>query len=211
MIKQVARKVVFPLMHNLGISKLASAFTKNRSMILLYHGVTKKNSNFFSPRHIDAIQFEKHIHYLAKEFQIVSLAELIKSQKSSSKKKRIAITFDDGYRNNFTEALSILEKYKAPATFFISGKCMLQDKPEPLFPDVITLLEFLKPDLNLHIETLGEINLNQMRAGELYSVVKLFDKSQRQALENQIKEKVDLVDFFQNWTKKYGECYQKKS
>ena len=39
---------------------------------------------------------------------------------SPIKKNAMVVTFDDGYRNNVTEALPVLRKHNAPATFFVS-------------------------------------------------------------------------------------------
>ncbi|MBN2008199.1 polysaccharide deacetylase family protein [candidate division KSB1 bacterium] len=43
------------------------------------------------------------------------------SENLSSEKMNIVITFDDGYRSNFTYAMPILTRLNLPATFFISS------------------------------------------------------------------------------------------
>jgi peptidoglycan/xylan/chitin deacetylase (PgdA/CDA1 family) len=45
----------------------------------------------------------------------------------------MVLTFDDGYRNNFTHALPILRRYNAPATFFIPTGYL--DNPRPFWFD----------------------------------------------------------------------------
>jgi len=45
----------------------------------------------------------------------------------------LVLTFDDGYRNNFTHALPILRRYGAPATFFVPTGFV--DNPRPFCSD----------------------------------------------------------------------------
>jgi len=66
--------------------------------------------------------FGRQMRYLkARHYNVVplgSLAPLIKEKKKIPP-RTIAITFDDGYKDNYTYAFPILKKYKLPATFFI--------------------------------------------------------------------------------------------
>ena len=86
----------------------------------MYHGVRSGN-NRINGRHITAEHFEKQLRYFKKRFTIVTLRQLceMKVQGIIPRERTIALTFDDGFLNNLTTALPLLEKYKIPATFFI--------------------------------------------------------------------------------------------
>lgn len=66
--------------------------------------------------------FEMHVRYLAEHYQVVSMRELVmwKTRARRGSKPWCAITFDDGWRDNYDYALPILKKYGLPATVFIS-------------------------------------------------------------------------------------------
>lgn len=64
-------------------------------------------------------EFDRQIGYLSNNFTIVSLEEVYKAAQSGAEGKFCAITFDDGLKDNYVNALPILKKYKAAATFFI--------------------------------------------------------------------------------------------
>ena len=92
--------------------------------IINYHRIS--NENIDDPLSVSIKTFENQIKLLNKEFSIVSLDKII--EKKSNNKKYLAITFDDGYKDNLFNAIPILEKYNAPATIyvttrFLEGKC----------------------------------------------------------------------------------------
>lgn len=65
--------------------------------------------------------FEEHLQVL-QQYKVIALPELVNqwgNQKLAN--KSIAISFDDGYIDNYTTAKPLLEKYKLPATFFITN------------------------------------------------------------------------------------------
>lgn len=60
--------------------------------------------------------FETVLAYLVEnKFEFVTISEIIKRKNDA---KIIALTFDDGYSDNFEFALPLLQKYKATATFY---------------------------------------------------------------------------------------------
>jgi peptidoglycan/xylan/chitin deacetylase (PgdA/CDA1 family) len=89
--------------------------------IMMYHQVTAnpdKRSDTVSPQ-----LFRSQMKYLKDHgFRVLTLAELVEGIKArrSFPFNSIVITFDDGYENNFTDALPILKEFNFPATVFIS-------------------------------------------------------------------------------------------
>ncbi len=65
--------------------------------------------------------FEAQIRFLQEHFKIVPLATLVKNIRESNPEidGQVALTFDDGLRNNRLVAYPILQRLGAPATFFI--------------------------------------------------------------------------------------------
>lgn len=86
-----------------------------RVLCLLYHRVNPVSDDIYhltvSPRH-----FEEQIRYLKEHFQILRFEEDWRKPGGEG----VAITFDDGYADNYEYALPILEKYHVPATVFVS-------------------------------------------------------------------------------------------
>ncbi|MBM3249392.1 MAG: polysaccharide deacetylase family protein [Candidatus Omnitrophica bacterium] len=89
--------------------------------ILMYHSVdsggVRENRLVVSPG-----TFERQMRFLKeRRYNVVTLEELsaLIAAKSRIPDKTVAITFDDGYRDNFTRAFPVLKKYGLKATVFI--------------------------------------------------------------------------------------------
>jgi len=65
--------------------------------------------------------FKEYCRFFSQEFHLVSLGTLVKRLKQREGIDRmLAITFDDGYVDNYQEAAPILTHFGLPATFFIT-------------------------------------------------------------------------------------------
>lgn len=88
--------------------------------VLIYHRVRDME---LDPQSLAAHpeRFEQQIQELKNRFAIIPLQEIVKRiSAGESLENTIAVTFDDGYADNLYHAKPILEKYRAPATFFIT-------------------------------------------------------------------------------------------
>jgi len=63
--------------------------------------------------------FAEHMQVLKKRAHPVRLEEFSRNSAASVLRKNVAVTFDDGYADNFHNAKPVLERHEIPATFFI--------------------------------------------------------------------------------------------
>lgn len=98
-----------------------------RVIILLYHRVSDQ---FRDNVTIGIERFDQHMEYVAKNFVTVSLKEIVEGRiPRNSSKPVIAVSFDDGYLDNYENAAPILLKHQVPCTFFISTEKIRDNKP----------------------------------------------------------------------------------
>ncbi len=90
--------------------------------VLMYHSVTPQGDPERNPLMVTPRTFEKQMRFLKQyRYNVMSLeatADLLKEGKRLPA-RLVAITFDDGYKDNYTYAFPILKKYGLPATIFI--------------------------------------------------------------------------------------------
>lgn len=192
--KKIARSFVLPLAINLNLDKYFLKKTSKNCCVINFHGVRKNNNEVFNNRHIHYSEFEKIIIYLNKNYKIIPLSELFEIYRTKRKveKKTIALTFDDGYKNNFDIALPILKKHNTPATFYIISQCLINDNFIS-WPDIIDVYkknnkadisinnyifkhpsyynDELKSELHSYLKTCGnktDILANQLLIGKNY-------------------------------------------
>lgn len=90
---------------------------RSRAVVLCYHRVGGCDV-LTRP----AGEFRRDLYELRRRFECVSLAELCNRLRSGEPLRRplVAVTFDDGYRDNYVEAAPALIAAGVPATFFVS-------------------------------------------------------------------------------------------
>jgi len=93
--------------------------------IFLLHGVIKKSQykvRNYTRKHLEEGYFLSVLKSLKNAGVPLSLDEVLHliTHKQSFPKKAFAITFDDGFMNNYSVAAPILAEMRIPATFYIS-------------------------------------------------------------------------------------------
>lgn len=85
-------------------------------LVFMYHRINDEVGEQLTGLTVSTENFNKQLSHFKKQFQILRLEE----DWASLKKTGIVITFDDGYADNFLNALPLLEKHQIPATIFVT-------------------------------------------------------------------------------------------
>ena len=106
--------------------------------VLMYHRVNDQDDGFLPS--LSVAEFEPQMEALARYFCVLPLQELaVRALEGDLPPNAVAITFDDGYRDNYLQAFPILQRYGLKATFFLAtdvigtGKIIWHDQVFHLF------------------------------------------------------------------------------
>jgi len=92
----------------------------DRPRILMYHMISQPTAKHkFRGLRVDPVMFERQLAWLKKHgWQFVTMSQLA-NRFDELPAKTVAITFDDGFEDNYREALPLLKKYGAVATLYL--------------------------------------------------------------------------------------------
>lgn len=108
--KKLAQSPYFPSLKKHKYSKF---------QILLYHHVGDENGSIFDGIPVNI--FRRQMEILANYFNVLSLEELVERALNGDLPPRaFAITFDDGYQDNYVNAFPTLKDLELPATIFLA-------------------------------------------------------------------------------------------
>jgi len=133
------RELVIKCMHYSGALHLARRLSKSRQIhpdsslpfprfervetpkfvVLCYHGIGECGN----PLGVAPTRelFEAQMRFLRENYRVASLDEACRELCSGAKSEPgVVITFDDGYRSAYTVAFPILQKYRLPATIYLT-------------------------------------------------------------------------------------------
>ena len=87
----------------------------SRLYILAFHRILPNGKYFIPPMFLSEEVFAKLIKRLARRFCIMSLSDAVQTILYKKKHIIVALTFDDGYLDNFERARPLLLQYSLPA------------------------------------------------------------------------------------------------
>lgn len=96
-----------------------SCYKKDQHIsVLLYHRV---NDDMRDPLTVGVEQFDKQMEMIKERYTVVSIEDVISGHVDRAEQRPIvAVTFDDGYLDNYEYAVPILLKHRIPAAFFVT-------------------------------------------------------------------------------------------
>jgi len=135
-------------------------------------------------------RFEQQLRWLSRRCDVVPLDATLFGREN---RRRVAITFDDGFRDNLTVALPLLEKFCLPMTLFVTAGFVDQEG----YLSEEELSEISKhPLITIGAHGLWHRHFNRLAMDEArFELVE-----SRRLLEEVIGKKVDLMA----WP--FGEC-----
>ena len=129
-----ARILVAEALRRTGLLRLWMWLNRKRITILTLHGTMQMDETCsWRPlrEQYPPSRLEDALAILARHYRFVSLedaAEMVAGRKPV-RPYSIAVTFDDGYRNNLTHALPVLRKHNVPATIFLTTGHVEEQRP----------------------------------------------------------------------------------
>jgi len=122
--KQLAKSALMAT----GALRLAGEVAGQGIVILLYHSVFEgpdSHQNTLDMGHSVEI-FERQMEIVARNYDVVTMDDvpMFLSGEKRMPRRPVAVTFDDGYANNFEVATPVLNRYGVPATFYVTTDCI---------------------------------------------------------------------------------------
>lgn len=163
--------------------------------ILMYHYINNEEP-LKSKLGVSPAAFEKQMRFLREhKYTILPLGELaqIIREKKRFPLKTAAITFDDGYLDNYTNAYPILKKYNIPATIFV----VINRVGKHLGSDDYMSWEQIKEMSDSGLVTIGSHSMNHQNLSEVESEDVLRDEifASKKILEEKLGKKVDFFSY----------------
>lgn len=102
---------------------LAGSARARRTVVLCYHSIHPDRPYASASPSL----FAEHLSWLAAHTEIVDFADAYRAHDPDPSRPRVAITFDDGYEDNWTHAAPLLDRFAMPATFFVTTGFVARD------------------------------------------------------------------------------------
>jgi peptidoglycan/xylan/chitin deacetylase (PgdA/CDA1 family) len=102
---------------------------------------------------VSPAQFEQHLAYLREQgYQAITLYDLLYhlTQGAPLPENPVIITFDDGYRDNYSNAFPLLQQYGFGATFFVLIEVANQGEAEYMTWDQLREMHAAGMDIECH-------------------------------------------------------------
>ena len=124
-LRQFARRALSAAAYHSGGEALyRRAALRNHAVVLMYHRVLSTDAAALGVdpgMFVTARSFERHLRHLRDRYELVTIDQIGEWMAGRTSFDRVpcAITFDDGWRDNYEVAFPLLKQYGVPATVFL--------------------------------------------------------------------------------------------
>ena len=160
-------------------SSIKKNFRPSKAVVLMYHRIADSEIDPWQLA-VSRRNFREHLNILSHYGNVISTDQLIENIRNRKLDSDcFCITSDDGYQDNFINALPLLEEFAFPATFFITSGSIGSDKPfwwdkmADIFLATIKLpgrlsITINEKSFNYILENDGEINEQQIKKHSIW-------------------------------------------
>jgi len=130
-VKELIRSLAYRSAVYGGLTRIGRRLGDRSGAFILYgHRVSDDDEGFMQG--LAPAWLDQQLAYLTSHYEVISLRNLVDclSRKSPVPERSVVLTFDDGFRDNYTNAFPLLQKYRVPATIFaVTGAVSDGDLP----------------------------------------------------------------------------------
>lgn len=178
------------------IRRLRPRTLTGRLQILCYHRVGRPNESDAMTMPLPL--FEEQMRLLNRQYQPISLGRAVEMlrQGQALPNRAVSVTFDDGYEDTLTRAFPILQRWRIPATVFVTTGFIDGLAAPELFPQgpMLTwqmIRQLSRAGIEIGSHTLTHAKLSQLGPDQLRA--QLLDSKRR--LEEQLQISIDLFAY----------------
>lgn len=194
--KRTIKDILGRLVFSTGLYRL---FIRNKAIIVLFHRVDDRLKG--DPISCTATEFRNFCLFFRRYFKIVTLRELLDRLRTGKDIGRcMAITFDDGYKDNFLRAAPELERLGLPACFFVATN-LIASSTIPWWDEKLPMrLEWMTWDevrdlrsrgFEIGSHTMNHVDLGIVDGDEAVTEI----VGSRERLSRELNEKIELFTY----------------
>ena len=198
---------------------------KNSVIILAYHEICDlpKQIKCLHPYNVTPSAFNAQMEFLySNNYSVMRLEEYISSltQNRELPHKSVVITFDDGYRNSYTNAFPVLKRFNFPATMFLATDYIGKNEVFPWFRDLCgsdtwvrgnwlplsweEIIEMSQDGVTFGSHTCSHTNVRQMRKRTFEEEI----ERSKDIIERKIDKQINLFSYpfsFPKYRRRYSD------
>jgi peptidoglycan/xylan/chitin deacetylase (PgdA/CDA1 family) len=169
----------------------------DRARVLVYHSVSEDPLNPFA---VSPASFHAQMAHLRAHRNVVPLAALAAALASGRPVPAgaVAVTFDDGYLDNYEAAFPVLAKFSIPATIFlVAGSVRMAGQPAPGGDAEIAFMtweqaaEMARAGITFGSHTMTHPSLSGLPAAKLAAEL----RNSKSVVEERLGRKVDAIAY----------------
>lgn len=170
----------------------------DRGVVLTFHRVSDA---YQDPLTCSVKDFESFCGFFRRHFTVVSLGEMVRRLESGlNLSGTLALTFDDGYRDNYECAAPVLRTFRLPATFFVVSDFMDSDVvawwdrelvPAPAWMTWVQVRRLHEDGFEIGSHTRTHADLGQITAAQAEWEI----SGSRQAIEARLGAPIELFAY----------------